>query len=120
MAETAEGGTEVGSGGEVGERQSSFPGAVFKSSLCHFLSPPPPTFTQEEGKAQKNELPKVTHPVEPGPEGSVWNTRPQISLTHSCHCQVPDNGEINGGGGGRRTRVSFAGGWLPGRNQSET
>lgn len=41
MAETAEGGTEVGSGGEVGESQSSFPGAVFKSSLCHFLSSPP-------------------------------------------------------------------------------
>lgn len=70
MAETAEGGTEVGSGGEVGESQSSFPGAVFKSSLCHFLSSPP--FTEEEGKAQKSELPKVTHPVEPGPEGSVW------------------------------------------------
>lgn len=77
MAETAEGGTEVGGGREVGESQISFPGAAFKSSLRHFLSS---SFTQEEGKAQKSELPRVTHPVEPGLEAGVWNARPQISL----------------------------------------
>lgn len=44
-------------------------GCVQVFSVSFPLIPP---FTQEEGKAQKSELPKVTHPAEPGPEGSVW------------------------------------------------